>query len=182
MLYESCDKREDVVAAVLRRPYVRIPAIAFDVGCKGIYGEKNEYGFRNASGYKIELKSGRTLERLPSMDICEVAWDALTLVLCENEKASYTVMNVFEDCPLFIEAETDSDTTVNIYENESLLSYIELKAGDNIRQEVGRLKHSDDCQITIEVIKGCIRLHALCFGDVKESHYDGFLEMEIPQP
>lgn len=181
MLYENCDKRDNIVDAVIRRPNVRVPGIAFDVSSQGRFGEKNDYNFRNASGYKIELKPGRNLERLPSMDICEVAWDALTLVLRKKEKASYTVMSVPESCPLFIEAEAEEDTSINIYQNEKLLSVLELKSGDNLRKEVGTLNCADEVEVTLEVIKGCAKLHALCFGDIEESHYNSFLEIEIPQ-
>ena len=181
MLYENCDKRGNVVDAVLRRPAVRVPGIAFDADCRGKFGEKNSYNFRSNSGYKIELKPGRDLERLPSMDICEVAWDALTLVLQESEKASYTVMNVPSGCPLFIEIETDENTAINIYQNEKLLSVLELESGTSARKEVGPLNSADEIKVTVEIIKGSVKLHALCFGDIEESHYNGFLEIEIPQ-
>ena len=181
MLYENCDKRENVINAVLRRPDVRVPGIAFDVGCQGNFGKKNDLNFRNNSGYKIELKPGRNLERLPSMDICEVAWDALTLVLHESENASYTVMNIPENCPLFVEAETEEDSVISVYENGKLLSLLKLRSGDNVRAEVGKLMRSDETKVTLEISKGNAKLHALCFGDIKESHYDGFLEIEIPQ-
>ncbi len=181
MLYENCDKRDNVVDAVIRRPNVRVPGIAFDVDCHGSFGEKNDYNFRNSSGYNIEIKAGRTLERLPSMDICEVAWDALTLVLCEKEKVSYTVMSVPENCPLFIEAEVKEDTAIRVYQNEKLLSVLKLKSGDSVRKKVGLLSRSEETKITLEIIKGSAKLHALCFGDIKESRYNGFLEIEIPQ-
>ena len=181
MLYENCDKRDNVVNAVLRRPDVRVPGIAFDVCSMGNCKEKNGYNFRNNSGYKIELKEGRTLERLPEMDICEVAWDALTLVLHEGEKASYTVMSVPADCPLFIEAEADDEAAINVYQNAELLSVLELKTGENVRKAVGKLAKGDECCVALEAAKGSVRLHALCFGDIKASHYDSFLEIKIPQ-
>ena len=181
MLYENCDKRDDVINAVIRRPDVRVPGIAFDVGCRGNFDKKNDYNFRNDSGYDIELKPGRNLERLPSMDICEVAWDALTLVLHEGESASFTAMCIPEGCPLFIEAEADEDADINIYQNGELLSVLKLGAKDNVRKEVGRLPNADEIKITAEMSKGSAKLNALCFGDIKESHYDSFLEIKIPQ-
>lgn len=179
MLYENCDKRHNVVSAVLRRPDVRVPGIAFDVGCKGSFGEKNEYGFRNASGYRIELKPDRTLERLPTMDICEVAWDALTLVLRDGEKVSYSAMSIPEDCPLFVEAEADEDSVISVYEGERLLSDLSIKAGDSVRQKVGLLSHADELRVTLEIKSGEVKLHALCFGEAEESRYDSFLEIKI---
>lgn len=176
MLYENCDKRENVINAVMRRPDVRVPAIAFDVGSVGDHAHKNGYGFRNGSGYRIELKEGRTLERLPTMDICEVAWDALTLLLCKGESASYTVMSVPEGCPLFLEAE--GDATVDIYENGELLSSVAL--GGNARLKAGTLTRSDEACICIKTVSGSAKIHALCFGDIEESHYDSFLEIKIP--
>ncbi len=181
MLYENCDKRDNVVDAVLRRPNVRVPGIAFDVSSVGNHKEKNDYNFRNNSGYKIELKEGRTLERLPEMDICEVAWDALTLVLQKGEKASYTAMSIPADCPLFIEAEADEDAAINVYQNEKLLSSLDIKAKNNVREELGKLDSANECRVTLEVTKGNVKLHALCFGNIKASHYDSFLEIKIPQ-
>ena len=181
MLYENCDKRDNVVDSVLRRPSVRIPGIAFDVGSTGRFGEKNDFNFRNASGYKIELKPGRNLERLPTMDICEVAWDALTLVLREGEQASYTAMCVPAGCPLLIEAEAEQDSEIKLYQNGKPFSALELNAGDNLRAEVGKLDSADDVRVTVEILKGSVKLHALCFGDIEESRYNGFLEIEIPQ-
>jgi hypothetical protein len=181
MLYENCDKRDNVVDSVLRRPSVRIPGIAFDVGSTGRFGEKNDFNFRNASGYKIELKTGRNLERLPTMDICEVAWDALTLVLREGEQASYTAMCVPTGCPLLIEAEAEQDSEIKLYQNGKPFSSLELNAGDNLRAEVGKLDSADDVRVTVEILKGSVKLHALCFGDIEESRYNGFLEIEIPQ-
>jgi len=181
MLYENCDERENIVDAVLRRPDVRVPGIAFDVGSQGNFGEKNDYNFRNSSGYKIELKPGRTLERLPSMDICEVAWDALTLVLRKGEKASYTVMSVPAECPLFIEAEAEDDTFINVYQNGKPLSALALKAGETVRKKVGLLDCADEITVAIELNEGTAKLHALCFGDIEESRYDSFLEIKIPQ-
>lgn len=181
MLYENCDKRENVVDAVLRRPNVRVPAIAFDVGCQGNFGEKNDYNFRNASGYKIELKPGRTLERLPAMDICEVAWDALTLVLRNGESVSYTAMSIPDGTPLFIEAEAEQDAAISIYQNEKLLSTLEFRTGENVRAKAGILSLSDETTVTVKITKGSAKLYAVCFGDVEESRYNGFLEIEIPQ-
>ncbi len=181
MRYENCDKRDNIVNAVLRRPDVRVPGIAFDVCSKGNLGERNEYGFRNSSGYKIELKDGRNLERLPSMDICEVAWDALTLVLGEGEAVSYTAMSIPAGCPLILEAEARSDATVKAYQNGRFLSSLTLKGGENLRKALGSLDAADEASITLEMIKGSVRLHALCFGDIEESRYEGFLEIEIPK-
>ena len=181
MLYENCDKRENVVAAVLRRPNVRVPAIAFDVGCRGLFGEKNDFNFRNSSGYKIELKEGRTLEWLPSMDICEVAWDALTLVLREGETVSYTAFSVPDECPLFVEATAECDTVVNFYQNGMPLSSLSLSRGKSVRAEVARLRASDHTQITLTVTRGSVKLDAIAFGDIKASHYDSFLEIEMPK-
>ena len=181
MLYENCERHDNVVNAVLRRPNVRIPAIAFDVASRGSLDVKNEYGFRNGSGYRIELKKGRNLERLPSMDICEVAWDALTLVLSEGERADYTVTCVPEGCPLFIEAEAESDSAINIYQNGTLLSALTFKQGESVRAEAGRLSAADELKITLEVTEGSLKLDAISVGDIKESHYDGFLEINLPQ-
>ena len=181
MLYENCDKRDNIVDAVLRRPDVRVPGIAFDVGSEGSFGADNDLGFRGNSGYKIELKEGRSLERLPSMDICEVAWDALTLVLREGERVSYTVLSVPESCPLFLEAEAESVSALDIYQNGELLSTIELREGENLRKKVGELSLADELCVTLELKKGSLKLHALCFGDIEESRYDSFLEIEIPQ-
>jgi hypothetical protein len=181
MLYENCDRHDNIVNAVLRRPDVRIPAIAFDVDSRGKFDFKNGYGFRNGSGYKIELKEGRNLERLPSMDICEVAWDALTLVLSEGERADYTVTCVPEGCPLFIEADSESDSTVSVYQNGTLLSVLDLKGGESARVEAGRLSRADELKITLEATRGSLKLNALSVGDIKESHCDGFLEIELPQ-
>lgn len=178
MLYENCHKRDNVVDAVLRRADVRVPGIAFDVGCHGRGERGNEYGFRADSGYKIELKEGRTLERLPTMDICEVAWDALTLVLSEGESVSYTAMTIPEGCPLMIEAQ--GDARANIYANGRHLSTLCLK-GSAVRECVGRLEASDEVCVRVEVLSGQMRLHAVGFGDIEESRYDGFLEIEIPQ-
>lgn len=180
MLYENCDKRQNVVDAVLRRPNVRVPGIAFDADSRGSFGEKNDYNFRNGSGYKIELKPGRDLERLPTMDICEVAWDALTLVLRAGEKASYTAMYIPSLCPLFIELEADEYSEISVYENGELLCSLTLAQGESVRKKLGELKRSDESTVSVEVNAGNIKLHALAFGDIEESRYNGFLEMEMP--
>ena len=180
MLYQNCDKRDNVVDAVLRRPNVRVPGIAFDSNSHGNWGKKNDYNFRNASGYRIELKPGRNLERLPTMDICEVAWDALTLVLQAGEKASYTAMSIPSLCPLYAEIEADQNSDINVYENGELLCSLSLMAGENARVKLGELKRSDETTVSVEISSGCIKLHALCFGDIKESHYESFLEIKIP--
>ena len=180
MRYENCDKRDDVVAAVLRRPGVRIPGIAFDVGCRGNNIASDRFDFRSNSGYTIELKPGRTLDWLPHMDICEVAWDALTLVLTAGEQVSYTALNIPEECPLFLEAETEEDTQIQVCQNGVPFSPLTFCNGDPLRREAGTLHTSPETQITLKVMKGRIKLHALSFGDVTESHYDSFLEIEIP--
>ena len=179
MLYENCHKRENVVDAVLRRADVRVPGIAFDVGCRGRGADRGVNGFRERSGYRIELKEGRTLERLDTMDICEVAWDALTLVLREGESVSYSAMSIPRDCPLMIEAR--GEARANIYANGVLLTTLCANGGENIRECVGILKETDEVCVSVEVISGQMRLEALCFGDIAESRYDSFLEIEIPQ-
>lgn len=180
MRYENCELHPEVVDAVLRRPSVRVPGIAFDVGCQGTYSKANDFGFRVESGYQIELKPGRTLDWLPHMDICEVAWDALDLALGEGEAVSYTAMDVPEGCPLFIEAEAQEDTQIQILQNGVPFSTLTLRSGASCRKNVGLLPAAPEIQITLTVIEGETKLHALSFGDVTESHYDSFLEIRIP--
>ena len=177
MLYENCDKRENVVDAVLRRPNVRVPAIAFDAGCRGKNGKKNEYNFRNCSGYDIELKKGRTLDWMPSMDICEVAWDALILRLNEGESVSYTAMRVAEGCPIFLEIEAERDSVVELRIEDGLLASVKIGAGERGRKEICRLSEADEVCVSLSVAQGEIKLDAISFGDITESQYNGFLEL-----
>ncbi len=180
MLYQNCDKREDVINAVLRRASVRVPGIAFDVGSVGKFGKPNPYSFRSNSGYEIELKEGRSLEWLPSMDICEVAWDALTLVLSEGESICYTAMSIPDGTPLFIEAEAESGAALNIYSGDRLLSSLTLAPNENTRRKVCELAAADELTLKLEAVRGSLRLHAVCFGDAEESNYGSFLEIELP--
>jgi hypothetical protein len=115
------------------------------------------------------------------MDICEVAWDALTLVLRNGESVSYTAMSIPDGTPLFIEAEAEEDTTVSIYQNEKLISTLEFRTGENARAKAGILSLSDETTVTLKITKGSVKLYAVCFGNIGESRYSGFLEIEIPQ-
>ena len=113
------------------------------------------------------------------MDICEVAWDALTLVLQTGETVSYTAFSVPEGTPLFVEATAECDATIDFCQNGTPISSLSLSRGESVRAEVAHLRASEHAQITLAVTHGSIKLDALCFGDIEESHYDSFLEIKI---
>ena len=114
------------------------------------------------------------------MDICEVAWDALTLLLREGESVCYTAMSIPDGTPLFIEAEAENNAALNIYSSDKLLSSFSLISKENVRRKICNLSAADELTLKLEVTCGSLRLHAVCFGDAKESHYSSFLEIELP--
>lgn len=179
LLYENCVKRQIVVDAVLRRPDVRVPGIAFDhKSAGGKHSCGNAYGFRIHSGYQIALKPGRTMERQPYLDPIESVWDNLTLRMDAGEQAEYTITAVKENCPLYLEMRLLDDTALTVMQDEAEIASIRAEAGKTVRLPAGVLTASDESRITVCVRQGSVELNTLCFGDVPEDIYpDGFLEL-----
>ena len=179
LLYENCVKRQLVVDAVLRRPDVRVPGIAFDhKSAGGKHSCGNAYGFRIHSGYQIALKPGRTMERLPYLDPIESVWDNLTLRMDAGEQAEYTITSVEENCPLYLEMRLLDDAVLTVMQDEAEIASVHAEAGKTVRLPAGVLTASAESRITVCVQQGSVELNTLCFGDVPEDVCpNGFLEL-----
>lgn len=181
LLFKNCVKRQIVVDAVLRRPKVRVPGFAFDYKPSEDNGHPNPgnpYAFRVHSGHQIVLKPGYTMERQAYMDLHESVWDAMTLKMDAGEQARYTIMEVAEPCPLYLEMRVLTDAEVTVKQDEMRIASVSIKANAAARPLIGFVKPSKESCITVSVDKGSVELNTLCFGDVPEDIYpNGFLEM-----
>ena len=181
LLFKNCVKRQIVINAVLRRPKVRVPGFAFDYKPSEDNGHPNPgnpYAFRVHSGHQIVLKPGYTMERQAYMDLHESVWDAMTLKMDAGEQARYTIMEVAEPCPLYLEMRVLTDAEVTVKQDEMRIASVSIKANAAARPLIGFVKPSKESCVTVSVDKGSVELNTLCFGDVPEDIYpNGFLEM-----
>ncbi|MBC8061589.1 MAG: cellulase family glycosylhydrolase [Clostridiaceae bacterium] len=164
--FNNCIYNSDVTKAVFRQPSCRVRGTDFDaipgkgVSYSGLRKESNLYNYQLESGMSI---ISTTEMPAPSRFAFDCGWERFVLEMESAEFACYSIYAVKEGNSVTLELLACKDATITIFQNDVIISTMEVGDCDSKITLPVQLKPMDEAVIKICVNQGKIQLTTVSF-------------------
>ena len=175
--FENCILHPDRVDAILRRPFVEIPAVGYDMfpgagqSFRGNYRYCAFCGYRREDPMHIVYEKGFTPYESPAFAWCAIErapkygdWMHLELLLHQDDFACYTIREVQKDSRLSLICRSQAGSELEVTIRGNVYKVAIPASEDLITVEVGLVPAGEDTSIKIAASRGQTTLRTVKFA------------------
>lgn len=174
--FENCTRHHDNACAILRKPGVKVPAIAYNmlpgagISFSGNYPYCAFCGYRREDRMHFVHEVGYIPFESPAFGFCAVEKNPkygdfmnLQLKLYKGDFASYQIRDLVKECTIRIACLANKNATLKISYRDKEVIVAVSAAESVVTLEVGKLEAGDDTTVKVACSDGEIVLYHISF-------------------